>query len=77
MKLETLGKLAEYAKAREAHARVVRISDGSETVIFDEQETGNLDAPSTIIEAAKEAIRQDNSVVLLTRVLAMAPRLPH
>jgi xanthine dehydrogenase accessory factor len=64
MKSETLGKLAEYAKAREAHARVVRISDGSETVIFDEQETGNLDAPSTIIEAAKEAIRQDNSALI-------------
>ena len=64
MRSHTLEQLAEHAKARESHARVVRISDGNEAVIYNERIDGNLEAPSSVIEAARDAIRQDHSALI-------------
>jgi len=64
MKGHTLDRLAELSEAKTAHARVVRISDGRETLVRADRVEGDLDAPADVIAAARKALRQDRSSVL-------------
>jgi len=64
MKSHTLDRLAELAEAKAAHARVVRIADGRETLVRPDRVEGDMDAPAEIIAAARKALRQDRSGVI-------------
>jgi len=64
MKNHTLEQLAILAKAKRAHARVVRMSDGQETLVCPDQVENDIDAPSGVIEAAQDALRTDRSQVV-------------
>lgn len=61
MKAHTLERLATLAATKQAHARVVRISDGRETLVRPDRVEGDLDAPSAVIQAARDALRSDRS----------------
>ncbi len=61
MKSHTLDRLATLAATKQAHARVVRISDGRETLVRPDRVEGDLDAPSDVIQAARAALRTDAS----------------
>jgi xanthine dehydrogenase accessory factor len=61
MKNHTLERLAILAKAKAAHARVVRMSDGRETLVRPDRVEGDMDAPADVIKAAREALRTDRS----------------
>lgn len=64
MKRHTLDRLAELAQIKAAHARVVRISDGRETLVRPDRVEGDLDAPTQVIQAARDALRQDRSSIV-------------
>lgn len=61
MKAHTLDRLAALSAAKTAHARVVRVSDGRETLVRPDRVEGDMDAPSTIIQEARAALTQDRS----------------
>lgn len=64
MKAHTLERLVDLAKAKTAHARVVRMSDGRETLVRPDRVEGDLDAPSDVIDAARAALKVDRSQVV-------------
>ncbi len=64
MKSQTLDRLAELAQAKTAHARIVRISDGRETLVRADRVEGDLDAPTEVIQAARGALRSDSSHIV-------------
>lgn len=64
MKPNTLDRLAALAQAKEAHARVVRIADGRETLVRPDRVEGDMDAPSDIIQTARQALKTDQSRVV-------------
>lgn len=61
MRRHTLDRLATLAHGKTAHARVVRISDGRETLVRLDRVEGDLDAPTEVIQAARSALRSDRS----------------
>lgn len=63
MKANTLERLGALSQAKEAHARVVRMSDGRETLVRPDRVEGDMDAPSAIIQTAREALKQDRSSI--------------
>ena len=63
MKAHTLERLALFAKDKNAHARVVRMSDGRETLVRPDRVEGDLDAPPDVIQAARAALTADRSTV--------------
>lgn len=64
MKANTLERLAALSTSKLAHARVVRISDGRETLVRPDRVEGDMDAPAPIIQGAREALKHDRSGVL-------------
>jgi xanthine dehydrogenase accessory factor len=64
MKTHTLERLAALSKAKKPFARVVRISDGRETLVRPDRVEGDLDAPSEIIQAAREALQRERSGIV-------------
>lgn len=61
MKAHTLDRLAALSAAKTSHARVVRVSDGRETLVRPDRVEGDMDAPSTIIQEARAALTDDRS----------------
>lgn len=61
MRSQTLDRLATLSHDKQATARVVRISDGRETLVRPDRVEGDLDAPSDVIAAAREALKHDRS----------------
>ena len=61
MKAHTLDRLAALSAAKTSHARVVRVSDGRETLVRPDRVEGDMDAPSAIIQEARTALTQDRS----------------
>lgn len=64
MKGVTLERLATLAQSKAAHARVVRISDGRETLVRPDRVEGDMDAPAEVIQAARDALRIDRSSIM-------------
>lgn len=64
MRSKTLDRLATLAQEKQATARVVRISDGRETLVRPDRVEGDLDAPHDVIAAAREALRHDRSTMV-------------
>lgn len=64
MKGHTLERLAELAQSKAAHARVVRIADGRETLVRPDRVEGDMDAPSEVIQAARDALKADRSSIV-------------
>lgn len=61
MKAHTLERLAELSTAKTAHARVVRVSDGRETLVRPDRVEGDMDAPASVIQEARTALTRDRS----------------
>ncbi len=64
MRSKTLEMLATLAQEKQPTARVVRISDGRETLVRPDRVDGDLDAASDVITAAREALRSDRSGIV-------------